>query len=295
MKPSSVLLRWYKKHGRKLPWRDTRDPYKILVSEIMLQQTQVERVKTYYKNWLKQFPNWKTLSEASNSDVIHAWAGLGYNRRALMLRDIARQVVDLGIPNDREEWKQLKGVGPYTSGALAAFALHQREMPIDTNIRRVLGRYLLGLPYPQLEDDEKIEQKIDRFLQTRGAFYDVPQAIFDLATMICTKTPDCGNCPLQKSCKASKKFLSGKVGPPKRMTKKANERIHRNKKHPDRIFRGRILKLAREHENGIAIKDVGSLIDTSFDETLDHHWLVAMIDRLEKDHLIKTTKTHIRV
>ncbi len=295
MMPSSILLRWYKKHGRKLPWRNTRDPYKILVSEIMLQQTQVERVKTKYKEWMKQFPNFKTLSEASNATVIHAWAGLGYNKRALMLRDIARQIEHLGIPQTREHWMQLKGVGPYTSAALTAFSLQQRVIPIDTNIRRVLGRYILGTPYPQLSDDEKLEERTDSFLQKRGAYHDVPQAIFDLATSICTKTPDCKSCPLKRTCKSSKKFLSGKVATPARMTKKANERIHSDKKYPDRIYRGRILQLAREHKKGIGISKVGTLIDPTFDLHADHHWLVAMIDRMEKDHLIFTKDKKIHV
>jgi A/G-specific adenine glycosylase len=192
------MLKWYRKHGRDLPWRNTRDPYKILVSEVMLQQTQVDRVKVYYKSWLKTFPSWKKLAQASNADVIHAWAGLGYNRRALALRDIAKQVMERGVPTNREEWLQLKGIGPYTSGALAAFALKQRELPIDTNIRRVLGRFYFGIPFPDLKDDKKIDDLSDHILPKRGHYYDVPQAIFDLATMICTKMPDCASCPLKK-------------------------------------------------------------------------------------------------
>ena len=98
MSPAEKLLRWYKKYGRDLPWRKTRDPYKILISEIMLQQTQVPRVLLFYKKWLTLFPSWKTLAKATNAEVIRAWAGLGYNRRALILRDIAKQVAHGGIP-----------------------------------------------------------------------------------------------------------------------------------------------------------------------------------------------------
>src|SRR5688572_3982677 len=118
MKPWQKLLHWFDHEGRKLPWRDTRDPYRILVSEIMLQQTQVSRVIDFYRAWMKQFPTWNALAKASNSEIIHAWAGLGYNRRGLMLRDIAKQIVHDGIPKSREAWLALKGVGPYTADAL---------------------------------------------------------------------------------------------------------------------------------------------------------------------------------
>lgn len=287
--PAARLLRWYKTHGRDLPWRKTRDPYKILVSEIMLQQTQVERVKVFYKNWLKQFPTWKKLAEASNADVIHAWAGLGYNRRALALRDIAKQVVEKGVPTNRDEWITLKGVGPYTSAALSVFALKQRELPIDTNIRRVLGRFFLGKPYPDLDDDKQLNTLVDLILPKRGHYYDVPQAIFDLATMICTKTPDCAKCPLRKECKSAQKFLSGTVQLPKRMVKKANESKHRDKKYPDRIYRGRILKLVREQKN-VAIQKVGPQIDPNYDQIADETWVNNMIERLTKDGLLVQKK-----
>lgn len=218
--PASKLLAWYRKHGRILPWRNTQDPYRILVSELMLQQTQVPRVLMFYPRWLKQFPDWSTLAKASNADVISAWAGLGYNRRALMLRDIAKQVIAYGVPKSEEEWRLLKGIGPYTAAALAAFSLRARTLPIDTNIRRVLGRVLLGKPFPDLADDEKIQKKANAFLPIRGDFHDVPQALFDLATLVCTKTPACEKCPLRNDCPAAKKFLSGKITVPKRTTKK---------------------------------------------------------------------------
>jgi len=280
------LLRWYDAHGRALPWRHTQDPYRILVSEIMLQQTQVSRGLLFYDKWLKRFPDWTSLARATNAQVIRAWAGLGYNRRALMLRDIARQIVHQGdqVPKTREEWLALKGIGPYTSAAIAAFASHQRELPIDTNIRRVLGRLLLGIPYPQPSVDDRLRRSTDRILPKRGRFYDVPQALFDLATMICTKTPTCATCPLRTDCPAAKKFLSGRVRTPKTMSKKSTESRHRNKPHPDRIFRGRILREAR---NEISIKELGARIDPQFDPTQDTDWLMAMITRMERDGLVR--------
>ncbi|HBU28208.1 TPA: hypothetical protein DEB00_03795, partial [Candidatus Uhrbacteria bacterium] len=190
-------------------------------------------------------PSWKVLACASNAAVIRAWAGLGYNRRALVLRDIARQVIALGEPKDREGWLALKGIGPYTSAAIMAFANQEAILPIDTNVRRFCGRFLLGKTYPQPEDDEKIQQKASHLMDSRRA-YDVPQAIFDFSSVYCTKVPNCAVCPMQKDCLAAKTFLSGHVSTPKQMIKKSYERVHGNKKHPDRIYRGRILKRVRE-------------------------------------------------
>jgi A/G-specific adenine glycosylase len=284
MTSAGKLLRWYRQNGRDLPWRKTRDPYRILVSEIMLQQTQVDRVKTYYKEWLRKFPNFKWLAKASNSDVIHAWAGLGYNRRALALRDIAKHIKTHGTPKTEEDWQSIKGIGPYTAAALSAFAQHKRTLPIDTNIRRVLGRLLFGKPFPSLRDDFRIKAATDAFLPRRGAYYDVPQAIFDLSTSICKKEPLCKQCPLRNDCKSANAFLSGKVTP-QRLTKKQNGRKHAGKRFPDRIYRGRILKLVRENES-MKITKIGSQIDPTFDIIKDNEWLLAMITRLTKDGLI---------
>ena len=293
MTPPQRLLQWYKKYGRDLPWRNTTDPYRILVSEIMLQQTQVDRVISYYKKWFEQFPTWETLANASNAEVIHAWAGLGYNRRGLMLRDIARQVVENGIPDSEESWMKLKGIGPYTAAALAVFSLHERTLPIDTNIRRVLDRVLLGIPFPDPKNDEKLKGLTDTILPKRGNFFDIPQALFDLATSICTKTPDCARCPLRDNCKAAPKFLSGKVRAPKAMIKKVQENRHQNKRYPDRIYRGRILHLIRKNSEGVDIKNIGPSIDKVFDPKQDAEWIEAMIQRLEKDQFVRMTRGKI--
>src|SRR5919198_6549372 len=131
------LLAWYAAHGRDLPWRRTRDPYAILVSEVMLQQTQVERVVRRYLAWLARWPTVRALADASPADVIRAWQGLGYNRRALNLHRAARVVAERGWPDDLTE---LPGVGRYTADAIASFALGRPVLPVDTNVRRVLER-----------------------------------------------------------------------------------------------------------------------------------------------------------
>lgn len=284
MIPAQQLLQWYDQNGRDLPWRKTRDPYRILVSELMLQQTQVARVMLFYDRWLKQFPDWKTLANASNAEVIRAWAGLGYNRRALALRDIARHVIKNGVPSSEEEWLALKGIGPYTAAAVSVFSLHLPTFPVDSIIRRIAGRILLGKTYPQPEDDNKIKRH-SCFPTNVERFYDIPQALFDLATAVCKKEPDCAVCPLRTSCLAANKFLSGRVRTPKAMIKKGQETKQEGKPFPDRIYRGRILQLVHK-TGGVTLSSIGKRIDGDFAKGQDEAWLLRMLDRMEKDRLI---------
>lgn len=131
---------FYAAHGRDLPWRRTRDPYRVLVSEVMLQQTQVERVKSFYEKFIKRFPSFSALARAKKSEVLRAWQGLGYNRRALALHELAGVVVKKfggKLPNDRAMLETLPGIGPYTAGAIRVFVFGEPEIFIETNIRRV--------------------------------------------------------------------------------------------------------------------------------------------------------------
>ena len=168
------LLAWFAEHGRELPWRGTRDPYAILVSEVMLQQTQVSRVVPRYLEWLERWPTVESLAAASPADAIRAWQGLGYNRRGLALHRAARMVVDCGWPDDLTE---LPGVGPYTAAAIANFAFGRPVLPVDVNVGRVLSR--------------------------SGAEFGprTAQALFDLGATICVaRVPRCGDCPLAGDC-----------------------------------------------------------------------------------------------
>ena len=286
MKSSTRLLKWYANHGRKLPWRNTMHPYRILVSEIMLQQTQVHRVIDFYKRWLKQFPTWKALAEAKTADVIRAWSGLGYNRRALQLRDIARSVVKNGVPQTEEEWRSLKGIGPYTAAALTIFSLGKRATPVDTNIRRVIGRIDHGILFPTMDDDSKISMSLEKNWMSNKKFVHVPQALFDLATMHCTKSPQCATCPMASVCASAETFLSGSATIPARTIKTTRERHHRNKPFPDRIYRGRILKLVQTQPR-ILKNAIGPLVDDDFVRQKDTVWLHGMIKRLVRDGLIQ--------
>ncbi len=295
MTPAQKLLRWYKTAGRDLPWRHTRDAYAILVSEVMLQQTQVSRVIEYYYRWLKQFPNWAALAEAKTDAVIHAWSGLGYNRRGLMLRSIAQYVVIHGEPKSETEWLELKGIGPYTAAALAAFSLRKRTLPIDTNIRRVLGRAFVGILFPQLTDDGRIRIVTKEFLPQRANYYDIPQALFDLATSICTKSPQCAICPLRTDCKSAKLFLSGKIKTPARTIKQAKEKKHTGKPFPDRIYRGRILKVVKETAEGLRFAEIAKATDPTYQARQDKAWVEALLIRLTKEGFLERVRSRWRL
>jgi A/G-specific adenine glycosylase len=169
-----ALIAWFRTHARDLPWRRTRDPYAILVSEVMLQQTQVERVVPRYLGWLQRWPSVEALAAESPAGVIRAWQGLGYNRRGLNLHRAARVVAERGWPDDLTE---LPGVGPYTAAAVGNFAFGRDVLPVDTNVRRVRGR--TGATFT-----------------ARAA-----QALMDLGATIClARIPRCDECPLAELC-----------------------------------------------------------------------------------------------
>jgi A/G-specific adenine glycosylase len=259
------LVAWYKKNKRDLPWRSTRDPYAILVSEIMLQQTQVDRVKT--------------------PELIRAWAGLGYNRRALMLREAARHAAAHGSPRTIADWIALKGVGPYTAAAVYAITERKRAIVIDTNVRRVMGRIFFGTPYPSPLDDARIAKTLDHVLPTGDRHWEFPQAVMDFGSAVCTpKNPACATCPLKNICKAAPKFLRGTAGAKPRAA--SRERKHRDKPYPDRIYRGRILAAVRTGRARTA-DALGPLIDPAYDDAHDEAWLGAMIARLVRDGFLE--------
>jgi A/G-specific adenine glycosylase len=169
-----LLLAWFAEHGRDLPWRKTRDPYAILVSEVMSQQTQVERVVPRWRRWLERWPTVEALAAAPAADAIREWQGLGYNRRALSLHRAARQVAAHGWPDDLTE---LPGVGRYTADAVSSFAFGRPVLPVDVNVRRVS------------------ERTGHEFSSAAG------QALMDLGKTVClARIPRCGVCPLAAGC-----------------------------------------------------------------------------------------------
>src|SRR3990172_9899463 len=203
---ATSLLSWYAGNRRRLPWRRTRDPYAIWVSEVMLQQTRVETVAPYYRRWLRRYPTVERLARARAQGVLAAWEGLGYYRRALQLRRTAQAVVrDYGgkLPRSVEQLRRLPGIGPYTAAAVAAFAFGADEIALDGNLRRVLAR-LIDLPVdPRTPDGEaRLRRQARRHLPS-GKASAFNQALMDLGAQVCLpRHPKCQICPLRWTCRA---------------------------------------------------------------------------------------------
>jgi A/G-specific adenine glycosylase len=198
------LLRWFEKSGRDLPWRKTRDPYAIWVSEIMLQQTQVATVIPYYQEFLKSFPTVRHLSKADLSEVLKVWEGLGYYSRARNLHQASQRVVHhFGgkIPDNLKDLLSLPGIGRSTAGAILSFAYNKEAPILDGNIKRVLSR-LFAIPGSKAKT-EKILWGISESLIPKGHSNPFNQALMDLGSMLCIpKDPQCPRCPLRYLCKA---------------------------------------------------------------------------------------------
>jgi A/G-specific adenine glycosylase len=217
------LLRWYARVRRPLPWRFTRDPYSLLVSEVMLQQTQAARVVPYYEAFLARFPDVGALAAAPAAEVLRAWSGLGYNRRALALRAAAREVAAHGWPDDL---RALPGVGPYTAAAVASFAWDAQVAAVDTNVRRVVERWDGAAREPRA-----LAERVGELLPP-GRAAEFNQAMMELGATVCRpRRPDCGACPVRRGCATA--------GAPARLAapRRAGERFE----DTDRWARGRIV------------------------------------------------------
>jgi A/G-specific adenine glycosylase len=198
------LLAWYAEHGRDLPWRRTRDPYRVLVSEIMLQQTQVDRVIPKYHEFLGRYPTIDALAEAEATEVRQLWYPLGYNARPFRLHQIAREAVaryGSRLPDTVERLRALPGIGRYTAGAILSFAYGQDVAVLDTNVRRVLTRVFLGPRRTRRLRGDKTLWELAARLVPRGAGYDFNQALMDFGATWCTaRRPRCRPCPLRPLC-----------------------------------------------------------------------------------------------
>lgn len=200
------LLQWYAVHGRNLPWREATDPYHILVSEVMLQQTQVDRVLPKYREWLGKYPSLASLADAPEEDVVKTWYPLGYNIRPRRLHSIAREAVaSYGgeLPSDAETLRSFKGIGPYTAGALMSFAFGKRAAILDTNVARVLFRVFVGGGNPKAHQMRKHLWALSEALVPRRRVFDFNQAIMDFGAMVCVaRKPRCLVCPMSRFCRA---------------------------------------------------------------------------------------------
>ena len=208
------LLRWFRRHGRDLPWRQTRDPYRIVVSEFMLQQTQVSRVEGYFHRFLQQYPTVHALAEASPLAVRESWEGLGYYRRAANLHRLAQTVVEQHagvVPSDPTILRGLPGVGRYTAGAVASFAYERRTPAVDTNVARVLRRAFHPRLGPKARE-RRLWETAERLLPRRGpTAWAFNQGIMELGALVCTaRVARCGECPVRGACATGRKGEKGK-------------------------------------------------------------------------------------
>jgi A/G-specific adenine glycosylase len=209
------LLSWYRRHGRDLPWRKTDDPYHILVSEIMLQQTQVDRVLPKYAEWLGKYPSLHALAAAPEADVTATWYPLGYNIRPKRLQTIAREAVARyggQLPADEETLLSFKGIGAYTAGAIRSFAFRERAAILDTNVARVLFRVFVGSGEAKSHAVTRHLWSVSEALVPRRDVFDFNQALMDLGAMICVaRNPKCLVCPMAANCLSSPTSSSGHV------------------------------------------------------------------------------------
>jgi A/G-specific adenine glycosylase len=278
------LFAWFQEHARDLPWRRTRDPYAILVSEVMLQQTQVDRVLPYYTRFLERFPTVEDLANAATSDVIRIWSGLGYNRRAVNLQRAARAVVDEfggSFPDDPADLKKLPGIGAYTAGAIAAFA-HERDVAfLDTNMRRVVSRVIFGTE--SARESDAIEAA--GALVPPGHGWTWNQALIEFGALQCTaRRPACIICPLRDDCAA---YPTMQVA-----LQRKSSRTLQAKSEPfestSRFYRGRIVEALRalpaDEATGIPLAELGPRVREGFTSD-DLPWLRDLIDGLERDGL----------
>ena len=196
------LLKWYDESGRDLPWRRTEDPYKILVSEVMLQQTQVDRVIPKFHEFLGKYPTVQDLAEAKAEDVRKTWYPLGYNVRPYRLHGIACETMERyggKIPSKEDELLSMKGIGRYTAGAIQSFAFQKDAAILDTNVMRVLHRIFIGTGDPKKQ--KSILWQLSEKLIPKGQCYDFNQGLMDFGAMVCTaRKPFCLLCPMRDIC-----------------------------------------------------------------------------------------------
>jgi len=295
---SDELLAWYEVHGRStLPWRNSRDPYCIIVSEFMLQQTQVDRVVAAYERFIAAYPAFEALAAASRADVVRAWKGLGYNMRAVRLHELACTVVARhagAMPSDVEALRALPGIGPYTAAAVRAFAFEIDDVAIDVNLRRVVHRLSFGLEHPPKANATQIDDAA-WVLLPHGRAHDWNSAMMDLGATICTaRAPKCTQCPLRAACAAAP-FGEAEIA------RTSQARLAAKRQGPQsrlpftqtrRYVRGRILDRLRELAPGAVIRtaDLVASVDLERRYSLDE-----ILDGMERDGLVTRDLGGIRL
>jgi A/G-specific adenine glycosylase len=271
------VLAWFAEAGRDLPWRATRDPYRVLVAEVLAQQTQAARAAAAWPRFLERFPDVATLAAAAPAEVLRAWQGLGYNRRALALHRTARAVQERGgWPDTVEELAALPGIGPYTARAVACFALEHRVAPVDTNVARVLARSLAGADPAQLTPAAR--QRLADLAMPEGQPWAWSSALMDVGALHCRPRPRCQGCPLAPSCRWR---ALGPDAPPPRPRAQAPFATS------DRRWRGAVVRALAGAPDGL---DRAALADAVQAAAADRPagWFEALLHRLEAEGMVAT-------
>ena len=298
----TLIVRWYRTHHRPFPWRVAHpDPYLIFVSEVMLQQTQAARVAELLPVFLRRFPDVEALARAGNAEVIQAWKGLGYNNRALRLRNAARIIVDEHdgvVPKDQEALLALPGLGPYASASITTFAYDTRTVVLDVNIRRVFSRLIEGPgkstgvsknstlsngDSTTLSDGELHEIAL-QLLPVRASASEWYNAVMELGATVCqARSAKCDVCPVRKAC-ASAQNVGSMTSPKKKEPEFRNE--------PRRLWRGRVVQVLREHPAGLHRRVAVRLVfgSTTSEEL---RFVDDLLARLTKDGLVAVDEAQI--
>jgi A/G-specific adenine glycosylase len=271
------VLAWFAQAGRDLPWRATRDPYRVLVAEVLAQQTQAARAAAAWPRFLERFPDTATLAAAAPAEVLRAWQGLGYNRRALALHRTAQAVEERGgWPDTVEGLAALPGVGPYTARAVACFALEQPVAPVDTNVARVLARSLAGADPAQLT--QAARQRLADQATPRDQPWGWSSALMDVGALHCRPRPRCHGCPLEPSCRWR---ALGPAAPPPRPRAQAPFATS------DRRWRGAVVRALAGASDGL---DRAALADAvqAADADRPAGWFEGLLHRLEAEGMVAT-------
>jgi A/G-specific adenine glycosylase len=274
-----ALLAWHETNGLRAPWRESADPYHCLLAAVMAQQTQMSRVLLLYERFLAAFPTIEALAAAPTGDVIRAWAGMGYNRRAVQLHRAARQIASEGWPRDAPSLAKVPGIGPFTAAIIASFAFGQAAACVDTNMRRVLGR---------IAGDESVDGARLQRLADAALAADAParwnQAVMDYGARVCTPRPKCGECVVARWC-ASRERFALRVAEP-RANYVATRRRQPAYEGSPRMHRGRIIDALRALPPGgsLPLKALAPMV-TNGDAPSDAD-LRVLVDALVRDGLV---------
>ncbi len=257
------LRKWKKNNHRKYSWRDTSDPWKIFLIEVLSQQTQLERANKYYNKFISEFPKPVNMAKASKRKVLKLWSGLGYNNRAIRLHESSKVLSKKGFDGVYPNFKELPGVGEYTNSALLSFAYNEKVITLDTNVKRIIGRYF------KVDDIDNFIKDNKNDLLNRFNSRDFNQSLMDLGSLICTsRNPKCSICPMEKSCMKYIKEVSKKNSP---------------FKNSNREKRGKIVKILINSKK-VTSKDLAKSLE------IDEDKIIQLIEALKKDGIVKTSK-----